>query len=100
MQARRTRAYICTGNIHLTLQRLIINSTENGGRYRLPTPQCRQPQADDRAVHVATFTAAVYSIGSFIRDVLLIWSRNLARDPDSPQVVIFLTEIIDAMMGF
>ena len=95
MQARRTRAYICTGNIHLTLQRLIINSTEDGGRYSFPTPQ-----ADDRAVHVATFTAAVYSIGSFIRDVLLIWPRNLAGDPDSPQVVIFLTEIIDAMMGF
>ena len=64
---------------HLTLQRLIINSTEDGGRYSFPTPQ-----ADDRAVHVATFTAAVYSIGSFIRDVLLIWPRNLAGDPDSP----------------
>ena len=46
---------ISTGYIRLTLQRLIINLIEGGGRYSFPTPQ-----PDDRATHVVHFTAAVY----------------------------------------
>ena len=34
---------ISTGYIRLTLQRLIINLIEGGGRYSFPTPQCRCP---------------------------------------------------------
>ena len=47
---------ISTGYIRLTLQRLIINLIEGGGRYSFPTPQ-----PDDRPAHVVHFTAAVYS---------------------------------------
>ena len=51
--------YISTGYIRLTLQRLIINLIEGGGRYSFP--ELRQPQPDDRPAHVAHFTAAVYT---------------------------------------
>ena len=57
IQARRTRTYISTVNIHLTLQRLLINLTEGGGRYSFATPQ-----ADYRAAHLAHFTAAFYRL--------------------------------------
>ena len=38
MQARRTRAYISTANIHRTFHRLILSLTEGGGRYDFPPP--------------------------------------------------------------
>ena len=44
-QARRTRAYISTGYIHLTLDGLLINLIDDGGRYSFPErrqPQCRR----------------------------------------------------------
>ena len=56
LEAPRTRTYISTVNIHLAPQRLLINLTEDGGRYSIMTPQ-----PDDRAAHVVHFTAAVYS---------------------------------------
>ena len=52
---------ISTGYIRLTLQRLIINLIEGGGRYSFP--ELRQPQPDDRPAHVVHFTAAVYTGG-------------------------------------
>ena len=49
-------------------------------------------------------TTAVTSTGarplSRIRWNLIIGTRNLAGNPDSPQAVIFLASITDVMMGF
>ena len=56
---------ISTGYIRLTLQRLIINLIEGGGRYSFPTPQ-----PDDRPAHVVHFTAAVYT-----------WTRQRHKGP-------------------
>ena len=41
-QARRTRTYISTVNIHLTLHGLLINLIDDGGRYSFPE---RRPAA-------------------------------------------------------